>query len=647
MEDAMSGGVLSRRDLCKIGAISATALCGGTRSQAAQTGETIVRSNRFLSIGLNQRTGIAFVEEKGSGETWIWDWRQVRAADLRSFSGDRKNLKALQPAAITPTPDGFSLDYHEAWGRFRGSVELAGAEVLFRVEPDVRYPCALGAVQFPSTLRPESDTRPVLLDTVNGGRLHRPGYQAANFSIPADVCWMRYYGVLGGKSAYLCIVEPGFDAELQCEDEKPGPLRFGWIHTPRLGIFEQARTARFRFLSSPSYVMVARAYRRYAMDEGLYRSLREKLTECPSLEKLFGGVLVMIGYLHDEEADYAGAFRQLKKAGVERAYVYPVGYFNFNGSDEVYPGYRSDFKWIHLGPDVLAELRRLDYLFAPWIWVNEIAASSPYLDSLALRQADGTRRPGWRVGRVQWYDSHEGRVLEMLRQAAPQLRAQYNAAHFDVLNAGTCLESFGAWSYDRRTDAGYRNAMFAEFSTHDRVVGCEQNKDWALPYKHFGTNKQPGPYGKNAPYWPVPLWQLAFHDSMMTSWWEHSTYNDPDLGHDMTGREIRRRMLLDILTGDLPSICPVGRQVAWRNPGGADREMFDFRYKLDDSVTLRAIDAAVQVARFNALHATDDLVHHEFLSEGRDEQQTSYASGTRVKVRLPRNIEDPGELRIS
>jgi hypothetical protein len=106
-------------------------------------------------------------------------------------------------------------------------------------------------------------------------------------------------------------------------------------------------------------------------------------------------------------------------------------------------------------------------------------------------------------------------------------------------------------------------------------------------------------------------------------------------------------MQLDILTGDLPSICPVGRQVAWRNPGGADREMFDFRYKFDDPVTLRAIAAAVEVAQFNARHATDDLVHHEFLSEEGDEQQTSYGSGTQVKVRLPRNLEDPGELRIS
>jgi len=30
-----------------------------------------------------------------------------------------------------------------------------------------------------------------------------------------------------------------------------------------------------------------------------------------------------------------------------------VGYFNFNDSDDIYPGYRADLKWINLGPDVL------------------------------------------------------------------------------------------------------------------------------------------------------------------------------------------------------------------------------------------------------------------------------------------------------
>jgi hypothetical protein len=292
----------------------------------------------------------------------------------------------------------------------------------------------------------------------------------------------------------------------------------------------------------------------------------------------------------------------------------------------------------------------LGYLAAPWVWLNEILKTGPHFnDANTLTLQDGSKDLGWKIGELQWYHSHEGRMLEILKQDAEELRGQFSAAHFDVLNAGPCLESFGTWPYDRAADSRYRNEMFALFSGNDRVVGCEQNKDWAVPFKHFGTNKLPGPYGLQAPFWPVPLWQLAFHDAVMTTWWEHSTYNDPGLGHDFTGSEIRRRMLLDILTGDLPSVCPVGKMYGWKKPGDLNREIFVFRYHFDDPVTLRAVDAAIEVGRFNSRHATDDLVHHEFLSEDGLEQQTVFASGVRVKVRLPQPEapSDEGELQFS
>ena len=102
-------------------------------------------------------------------------------------------------------------------------------------------------------------------------------------------------------------------------------------------------------------------------------------------------------------------------------------------------------------------------------------------------------------------------------------------------------------------------------------------------------------------------------------------------------------------SGDLPSVCPVGRMYGWKKPGSPDREIFVYRYKWDDPVTLRAVDAAAEVSRFNATHAMDDLIHHEFLSEDGQQQQTVYASGTQVTIRLPEpgKPEDPGELKIS
>jgi hypothetical protein len=657
--------LLSRRDFCKVAGLSpgALALAGPDfpTSPGVQSGEELItRSNRHLTIGINRKTGRAFVEERTSGEIWAWDWSDIRAAGSISSSLSLEaaghqlgqipgRLKAITPESIDPLPEGFRLHYDQPWGQFNCSVRLSDhhPDVLFSVEPDIRYRCELSAIQFPAALRPASEPRPVFLDTSMGGRMHRPSVsRPAGFTIAADSCWMRYWAALGRKSSAMAILEPGFDAALHYSDDGKGPLAFGWIQLPRLGWLDQVRTQRFRFVPSASPMATARAYRQYAQTEGFYRSLREKLEECPSLEKLFGAVLVMLGYLHDPEVDYAGVFRKLKQRGVAKAYVYPVNQYNLNGREELYPGY----KWITLDQETLRELDRLGYLYAPWIWLNEILKQSPFFqDWLTLTRADGSKSRDWKIGELEWYDSHTGRVLEILKQAAPELREKYSAAHFDVLTAGTCRENYGSWCYDRKMDAGFRSAMFAQFSAGDRVVGCEQNKDWAVPYKHFGTAKLPGPYGKEASYWPLPLWQLAFHDSVMTSWWEHSTYNDPDLGHDFSGREIRRRMLLDILTGDLPSVCPVGRMYGWKKPGSPDREIFVYRYKWDDPVTLRAVDAAAEVSRFNATHAMDDLIHHEFLSEDGQQQQTVYASGTQVTIRLPEpgKPEDPGELKIS
>ncbi len=649
---------LTRRDFCKVvgAGVAVPAAYSAVQTGASEEEDSIIRSNRFLSLGINRTTGRAFVEERSSGEVWVWNWKEVTAtasdsALLRMTANLGKiseELKPITPESIAPLRDGFELRYSLDCGKVNCSVELVGEtpEVLFQVKPDLRYRCDLTAIRFPSTLHPESRPRPMLVDTFTTGRLHRPSSRGESFVMNAEDCWMRYYGVLGNKSAFLAILEPRFDTALVYSDDGRGPLNYGWVHMPRWGRLDQIRGQRIRFVAAPSYVALARAFRTYAKQQGLYRSLQEKCQECPSTEKMMGAVLIMLGYLHDPEADYAGVFRKLKERGVEKAYVYPVNYFNLNGGDELYPGY----KWIHLDRSTLDELDRLGYLYAPWVWLNEILGSSPYFqDSLIIHHPDGSNSPAWKIAELQWYASHEGRVLEILKEAAPELRSKYTAAHFDVLNAGPCLENYGSWPYTRAMDAEYRAGMFAQFSRHDRVVGSEQNKDWAIPYKHFGTSKLPGPYGTDAPFWPVPLWQLAFHDAVMASWWEHSTYNDPDLGHDFSGREIRRRSLLDILTGDLPSVCPVGRMYGWANPQNPGGKIFVYRYKFDDAVTLRAIDAAVEVARFNAQHATDDLVEHEFRSEDGLQQQTVYVSGTRVRIRVPEpgNPSDSGELQVS
>ena len=151
--------------------------------------------------------------------------------------------------------------------------------------------------------------------------------------------------------------------------------------------------------------------------------------------------------------------------GVENAYVYPTGYFNLNGGNELYPGY----PWIDLDAKTEAVLDELGYLHAPWIWLNEILDSSPFFsDDLTLQTSDGSKIRHWKIGELEWYWSHEGRMLELLKQEAPKIRERFSAAHFDVLTAGLVHEHFGSWPYDRAKDADFRNAMFQLFSGHDQ-----------------------------------------------------------------------------------------------------------------------------------------------------------------------------------
>ena len=211
---------------------------------------------------------------------------------------------------------------------------------------------------------------------------------------------------MGEKSGYAAVLEPSFDASLHVNPELEGRQDFGWVHMPRRGRLDTTRVQRFRFLPSPSYVAAARFYRQHAIQRGFFRSLKEKLAECPSLEKLFGAVLVQLGYLHDSDADYAGAFRKLKQRGVEKAYVYPVGYYNLNGGNELYPGY----PWIDLDHETLEVLDQLGYLCAPWVWLNEILNSSPHFNDLnTLMRKDGSKDIGWKIGQ-----SFQPRNIELL-----------------------------------------------------------------------------------------------------------------------------------------------------------------------------------------------------------------------------------------
>ena len=92
-------GTLSRRDFCKVVGVSLASSGGysdarmNVSEEQSEPGDLIVRSDRFLSIGINRKTGAAFVEEKSSGEVWVWNWKDVKAASSNSLALEMANYE--------------------------------------------------------------------------------------------------------------------------------------------------------------------------------------------------------------------------------------------------------------------------------------------------------------------------------------------------------------------------------------------------------------------------------------------------------------------------------------------------------------------------------------------------------------------------
>ncbi|MGW8178434.1 MAG: hypothetical protein ACWGQW_06670, partial [bacterium] len=268
---------LNRREFGGMCTVSASSLLSGV-VHASQTGrEPVVRSNRFLTIGVDLEGKRGFVEERSTGELWEWSFADLKGASEESVSSVQGRLDAisdrLEPLSVKSVgrlENGFQLEFRETWGSFRCSIKLEPnrPEVVFSVEPDLRSSLKMGAIRFPGILTPAKTKAPALLDTVTGGRLHRE--PASPFILPADSSWMRFYGALGKNSSYLSILEPAFDAALELNSGQRSGWGFSWLQIPRLGGIDRVRSQRLIFLPQPSYVAVARTYRKYSRKVGLY-----------------------------------------------------------------------------------------------------------------------------------------------------------------------------------------------------------------------------------------------------------------------------------------------------------------------------------------------------------------------------------------
>jgi len=443
---------------------------------------------------------------------------------------------------------------------------------------------------------------------------------------------MSWWGFQKGRAAMMVIVETPDDAAYQFEHPAGGPTVIGprWLAT--LGQFRYPRVCRFCFFDEGNYVTLAKRYRRYAMDTGLFVSLKEKMARTPLLANLIGVPQTRLSILRNlkPESDRydkqnpannhnlttfdqcAEKLKHLKERGVQRTLVFISGWPHL-GYDRQHPDPLPPPEeaggWE--GMKRLANTcRELRYPFIFHDQYRDYYADAPsYNPQFAIHEEDD-RLPAKAFAGSRFGDSKEGQIPFMNHWDGGKqtyLNARYQSGHLrknyqgfrdhDIHPQGIYIDVIGYVPPDEdfnpehpttRSDAMRGQIECLNWARNNLgFTATEAGSDWVVPY--VDCVNQSGGTGKCI---PVPLYNLVYHDAVLISY-----------GEGRTGGQ--KNLLAGILCGGVPEL-PVSS---------------------NDEKSLALL------RRMAALHkrvALLEMTDHQFLDKERRRERTKFADGTTV-----------------
>lgn len=448
-------------------------------------------------------------------------------------------------------------------------------------------------------------------------------------------CWsMSWWGFQKGKSAMMVIVETPDDASYQFSHPAGGPTVIGprWLNT--LGHFGYMRSARFCFFENANYVTLAKRYRRYAMDTGLFVSLKEKIARTPVLAEMIGVPQTRVSILRNltpesdryDKAnpasnyalhtfdDRAKELRALKASGVDHLLVFISGWPHL-GYDRQHPDSlpppEAAGGWEGM-KRLVDTCRELGYPYIFHDQYRDYYADAPsYQSQFAIHEEDtslppkafaGSRFGDWKEGQIPWMRHWDGGKQTYLnsRYQLGHLLKNYqlffahdihpDGIYIDVIGYVPPDEDYNPEHPTSRTDAMRGQIALLDWSRqHLGFTATEAGADWVVPY--VDSVNQSGANGKTI---PLPLYQLVYHDAVLISY---------GLGQSTDSK----RLLQGILFGGVP----------------------EFPMANSDPKTVAVVK---QMAALHRRVATLEMTNHEFLNADRTRERTTFSDGTTVTV---------------
>ena len=586
---------------------------------------SLALSNAVVRVEVNGSDGTLSVEDRRTGRTWT---SFVCGAAVGPLSDATVAADSLTYTAAGPRGTGVAL---------RTRVWLDGDRPELTVSVscqgdfarDLGYPFPFASRRGDRLIVPvnEGMSFPVEEPEPDGGK---GGKGVAAF---CGVLSMPFFGCVAGAdgSGLMTIFETRDDAVLDYQRTREGLLTARVLWKPQKGRLGYDRRIRLVPFAQGGHVAMAKRYRTWAKEHGLFKPFVEKVRERPNVDRLFGAVNFWF-WRHDD-AQVFEMIKRLDACGIRRVLwsndASPKAVKALSERPDTLVGKYDIYTDVYY-PGVMEALGRKGKKgLNDEAWPADIswasADSNDWRRAWAPKLKDGTFMPTARM-------CDACAPKHMRRRIAAELKTKPHTSRFiDVTATHAWTECWNpahpmTRSDNRRANHDCLELVGREFGL---VVGSETASDAfadvidysegtlsICKYRVPKSGRDVEVIWDDVPAltakyqvgeaYRLPLWELVYHDSVCAHWYWGDYQNKlPALWE--------KRDLFNVLYGTAPMFM-----VTSVEKFDADRDRFVRSYRMISPVA-RAT-------------ATSEMTDHRYLSADRSVQETAFANGVRVRV---------------
>ncbi len=453
--------------------------------------------------------------------------------------------------------------------------------------------------------------------------------------------YLSMVGIVSNEKAVLIINETPWDS---CYDvlkkEKKSNVCIYWTNS--LGKMDYRRDLRLQFFEKGDYNTLAKAYRTYVKEKGLFKTLAQKELDLPQIKTMAKSSLVHMGistFVQPESRFYdfdnpnknnhltpfkvrEDEMKQYKQMGMEHLYLHLDGWgiAYDNGHPDVMP-INQDAG----GPQAMQSLvntcHDLGYLFGIHDQYRDYYYRAKTHDiEFAIQDINGDHyeHDFWAGGQQNYLCASVAK--DYVKRNFTQLKNNHihlDGAYLDVFTCNDLDECANVNHLMTKKDClNYRLNCFHYLVSQNIMPSSEEVNEWAIPalvFCHYAPYEfQMHEDGKCAGI-AIPLFNLVYHDCVMIPWMMDKPNDD--------------YMLYALLNGGMPYFR---RDPAYPNIDGAFSHGV---VPLDKQVSRCQAVSNLYQQIYQA-----EMVKHEFIDGNVRKQKTTFSNGICVEIDLDKGI---------